>query len=69
MRFAGWERDLTKYFIVAIVFAVVLWLLFIPVVIGPDFDLLVDGSIQLIITLIGSSILAPLFYYLEEQFG
>jgi len=67
---AGWERDLTRYLIVVIVFGVVLTLLaFITIIPNTEFDLLIDGPIQLIIGLINSLILALTFYYLEEQFG
>ena len=66
---AGWERDLTRYLIVAIVYAVVFSLLFwIPIIAMAELDLIVDSLIQLIITLIVALIFGLTFYYLEEQF-
>ncbi|MHA2105311.1 MAG: hypothetical protein ACW981_17930 [Candidatus Hodarchaeales archaeon] len=67
MRMVGWERDLKRYLIVAIVYGFVLWLLFLPLMMT-EMDFLIDGPIQLIITLIGILILALIFYYLEERF-
>ena len=66
---AGWERDLTRYLSVAIVFGVVFFLLDITIasILSIEFDLLIDGSIQLILDMIAALILGLVFYYLEEQ--
>ncbi|MHA2033153.1 MAG: hypothetical protein ACW99Q_27610 [Candidatus Kariarchaeaceae archaeon] len=66
---AGWERNLTRYLVVAVVFTVASILLFIPLIPAGEFDFLVDGLIQSIIPLIAFSFNALAFYYLEEQFG
>ena len=67
-RKAGYERDLPRYLILAIVMEVVLFLIDI-MSITAEFDLLIDGSIRLIIIVILIPlILALTFYYLEERF-
>ena len=67
---AGWEPDLTRYLIVAIVFGVVFFLLDITLasILSIEFDLLIDGSIQFILDMIAALILGLTFYNLEEQF-
>jgi hypothetical protein len=68
-RIAGWERDLTRYLIVAIIFGIVVTLPFFIGIPAEEFDLIIDGSMQLIRTVISSSVFALTFYYIEEHFG
>ncbi|MHA1946820.1 MAG: hypothetical protein ACXAC6_16255 [Candidatus Hodarchaeales archaeon] len=66
---AGWERNLTRYLIVALVFWGLVYIIEIIAVTtsGIEYDLLIDGTIQTISAVIVSQILGLTVYYLEER--
>ena len=66
---AGWERDLTRYLILSLLYGIVNFILFIPQLLQvPNLDFIVDGSIMFIIIMIEFLAGGLIFYYLEGQF-
>lgn len=66
---SGWDRDLIRYFIVAIVIGVVLTILTLSMALSmAEFDLIIDIPLQFIIGVFSMTLLAPIVYYLEERF-
>ncbi|MFW9855042.1 MAG: hypothetical protein ACFFFG_08265 [Candidatus Thorarchaeota archaeon] len=66
---AGWERDLTRFLIVAIVFTAVFFPLVIMLIASmAEFDLILDGVIFLIINAITMCFAALMVYYLDGAF-
>jgi hypothetical protein len=66
---AGWERNLTRYLIIAFVYTIVQIPLFILAIPAEMFDLIVDGAIFSIISLSAYLSGTIILYYLEERFG
>ncbi|MHA2052382.1 MAG: hypothetical protein ACW99F_02180 [Candidatus Hodarchaeales archaeon] len=65
---AGWERDLRRYLLVAIVYTAVQLPLFIFAIPAAMFDLIVDGAIYSIISVSAYVSGTLILYYLEERF-
>ncbi|MHA1940468.1 MAG: hypothetical protein ACXACP_04735 [Candidatus Hodarchaeales archaeon] len=65
---AGWERDLRRYLLVAIVYTAVQLPLFIFAIPAAVFDLIVDGAIYSIISVSAYVSGTLILYYLEERF-
>jgi hypothetical protein len=66
---AGWQRDLTRYVIAAAVMGVVLTLVTMTMALSTAEWDLIDIPIQFIIGVGSVILLAPIVYYLEDQFG
>ncbi|MHA2174874.1 MAG: hypothetical protein ACXAB2_01705 [Candidatus Hodarchaeales archaeon] len=65
---AGWERDLRRYLLIAIVYTAVQLPLFIFAIPAAVFDLIVDGAIYSIISVSAYVSGTLILYYLEERF-
>jgi hypothetical protein len=67
---AGWDQDLMRYLVVALVLGVVLTVLTMGMALSTaEFDPFIDVPVQFIIGVFSVALLAPIVYYLEEQFG
>ncbi|MFW9855044.1 MAG: hypothetical protein ACFFFG_08275 [Candidatus Thorarchaeota archaeon] len=65
---AGWERDLTRYSIVAFLIGFVLFLVTLTYLPLAEWDLLIDLPIQLVIGVGSMVLLGPVVYLLEERY-
>ncbi|MFW9778701.1 MAG: hypothetical protein ACFFE8_07575 [Candidatus Heimdallarchaeota archaeon] len=64
---AGWERNLTRYTVVAFVIGFVLFLATLTYLPLAEWDLLIDLPIQLVIGVGSMVLLAPIVYALEQR--
>ncbi|MHA1940469.1 MAG: hypothetical protein ACXACP_04730 [Candidatus Hodarchaeales archaeon] len=66
---ARWERNLSRYIVVAFLIGFGLTLLTMTYLPLAEWDLIVDLPIQFTIGVGSMMLLAPIVYYLEERFG